>query len=77
MQKTAKLDVLRWSQLAGVSAARAGLLLSGDLEAARAGLALEPQAPGDLSPRDKMKELVAWYLGDSAANLRRRIGVAL
>jgi tetratricopeptide (TPR) repeat protein len=77
MSRTGKLDVYRWSQLADVTTSRAGLLLCGDLEAARAALAHEPQAPGDLSPRDKMRELVLFFLGDASATLRRRLGVAL
>jgi tetratricopeptide (TPR) repeat protein len=77
MAKGGKLDVLRWSQLADVSVACGGLLLSGDLEAARAAIAFEPQAPGDLNPREKMRELVGWFLGDACAQLRRRLGVAL
>ena len=74
---TGKLDVLSWSRRADVSACRAGLLLAGDLEAARAALAIEAQAPSDLTPREKMKELVAWFLGDACAALRKRLGVAL
>jgi tetratricopeptide (TPR) repeat protein len=77
MSQGGRLDVLRWSQLADLSSAYAGLLLAGDLEAARMALALEPQAPGDLSPRDKMRELVGWFLGDACALFRRRIGVGL
>ena len=77
MAATGKLDVLRWAQRADVSASRAGLLLAGDLEAARSAIAFEPQSPGDLTPREKMKELVGWYLGDQAAALRQRLGVAL
>ncbi|MBX3189987.1 MAG: hypothetical protein KF819_23380 [Labilithrix sp.] len=77
MSTTGKLDVLKWSQRADVSASRAGLLLAGDVEAARAAIALEAQSPGDLSPREKMKELVVWFLGDACANMRRRLGVAL
>jgi tetratricopeptide (TPR) repeat protein len=77
MARGGKLDVLRWSQLADVSVSCGGLLLAGDLEAARAAIAIEPQAPGDLNPRDKMKELVAWFLGDACANLRRRLGLSL
>lgn len=77
MSRSGKLDVYRWSQLADVSTSRAGLLLCGDLEAARAALAYEPQAPGDLSPREKMRELVLFFLGDTSAMLRRRLGVAL
>lgn len=77
MSKTGKLDVLRWSQRADVSASRAGLLLAGDLEAARAGIAFEAQSPSDFTPREKMKELVVWFVGDSCAALRRRLGIAL
>lgn len=77
MSKSGKLDVMRWSQRADVSASRAGLLLAGDLEAARAAIAFEAQSPSDLSPREKMKELVVWFLGDSSAAMRRRLGVAL
>lgn len=76
MGQGGKLDVLRWSQLADLSVSRAGLLLAGDLEAARMAIALEPQAPGDMSPRDKMRELVAWFLGEQCAELRRRLGLA-
>jgi hypothetical protein len=72
-----KLDVMRWSQLADLSTSRAGLLLAGDLEAARSALAYEPQAPSDLAPREKMKELASWFLGDQSAQLRRRLGIAL
>lgn len=75
--KSGKLDVLRWAQLADVSASRAGLLLAGDLEIARAALAIEAQWPGDLTPREKMKELVGFFLGDGCAALRRRLGVSL
>ncbi|MDB4944672.1 MAG: hypothetical protein JWP97_4206 [Labilithrix sp.] len=72
-----KLDVLTWSRRADVSACRAGLLLAGDLEAARSGIALEAQSPTDLTPREKMKELLGWFLGDECGALRRRLGVAL
>jgi len=77
MMSGGRLDVVRWSQLADVSVSTAGLLLAGDLEAARAAIAIEPQAPGDLSPREKMRELVAWYLGDACGALRSRLGVGV
>ena len=77
MTRTKRLDVMRWSQLVDVSTSRAGLLLAGDLEAARAALGIEPQGPSDLTPREKMKELVAWFLGDQSANMRRRLGIAV
>lgn len=77
IQNGGKLDVVRWSQLADVSVSCAGLLLAGDLEAARMAIAIEPQAPGDLSPREKMRELVLWYLGDAASRLRQMLGIAV
>ncbi len=77
MAATGKLDVLNWSRRADVSACRAGLLLAGDLEAARNAIALEAQLSTDLTPREKMKDLVGWFLGDASAALRKRIGVSL
>ena len=74
---TGKLDVLSWSRRADVSACRAGLLIAGDLEAARAAIAIEGQSASDLTPREKMSELVGWFLGDACARLRKRLGVAL
>jgi tetratricopeptide (TPR) repeat protein len=70
-------DVTRWSQLADLSASRAGLVLVGDVERARAALAREPQSPGDLSPREQMKDLVAFFIGDAYAQIRRELGVTL
>ena len=40
-------------------------------------IAFEAQSPSDFSPREKMKELVVWFLGESSAAMRRRLGVAL
>ena len=77
MMAGGKLDVVRWSQLADVSVCCAGLLLARAIRRRRAGIAFEPQAPGDLSPRDKMRELVAWFLGDTAGRLRHMLGVRL
>jgi golgin subfamily B member 1 len=77
MSQGGKLDVLRWSQLADLSASQAGLLLAGDVEAARMAIALEPQAPTDLNPREKLRALVGWFLGDACTAFRRRLGVAI
>jgi tetratricopeptide (TPR) repeat protein len=74
---TGVLDVSRWSKLADVSTSRVGLFLAGDLVLARAALALEPQSPTDLSPRDKMQELARFFLSDGYAQMRRALGVAL
>jgi len=71
------LDVRRWSQLADLSSSRAGLVIAGDVETARLALVREGQSPGDLSPRDQMRELVAFFLSDDYAEMRRMLGVTL
>jgi tetratricopeptide (TPR) repeat protein len=77
MDRGGRLDVHRWSELADLSSAYAGLVFAGDLQAARVAVALDPHGPADLPARDKMRELVAWFLGDTSADLRRRLGTAL
>ena len=67
----------RWSQLADVSSARVGLLLAGRVEAAKRGMLGDPQVPGDLSPRDKLAELLAFSVSEEYADLRQAIGVAV
>jgi hypothetical protein len=71
------LDVRRWSQLADLSSSRAGLVIAGDLESARLALMREGQSPGDLSPRDQMRELIAFFLSDDYAQIRHALGVTL
>jgi tetratricopeptide (TPR) repeat protein len=71
------LDVRRWSQLADLSSSRAGLVVAGDLETARLALVREGQSPGDLGPREQMRDLVGFFLGDTYAQLRSVLGVKL
>jgi tetratricopeptide (TPR) repeat protein len=71
------LDVRRWSQLADLSTSRAGLVVAGDVECARLALMREGQSPGDLSPREQMRELVAFVLSEEYAQMRAMLGVTL
>ena len=73
----ARADLRRWMQASELSCARAGLLLSGDLDIARKVLGAEAQIPGDLSAQDKLKELLAYSVSDSYAQLRQSLGVAI
>ena len=57
VSRHARLDVRRWASLVDVTLSRAGLLVAGDLEAARQALAIEPQLPGDLTAREKLRDL--------------------
>jgi tetratricopeptide (TPR) repeat protein len=71
------MNVRRWSHSVDITAARAGLLLSGDLEVAKKIIAAEPQQPGDLSPQEKMKELLLFSVSERYFALRRALGVAI
>lgn len=73
----ARANVRRWSQAVELTGARAGLLLSGDLEIARKVLAAEPQVPGDLPPAEKMKELIVFSVSEDYFALRRALGIAI
>jgi golgin subfamily B member 1 len=73
----AKADLKRWMQTVEITAARAGLLLCGDLEIARKIIAQEPQMPGDLSPPEKMKELLIFSVSEQYLQLRKALGIAV
>ncbi len=70
-------DVERWSQLADLSSSRAGLLLVGDVELARAALVREPQGPSDMPLREQTRELVTFALSDAFAQMRQVLGAAV
>jgi len=55
------------------TAARTGLLLAGDLEAARAILELEDPARA----KERMDDLLAFAVSERHAKLRKQIGIAL
>jgi hypothetical protein len=73
----AKSDLKRYIQTTEATAARAGLLLCGDLEIAAKLLADEPQVPGDLSAREKVKDLVVFSVSEQYAALRSRLGIGV
>lgn len=74
-----KLDLLAWIRHVELTAARAGLLLAGDLRIAMRILADESDARaiGDLSPEKKRGDLLAFCVSDGYALLRERMGVAI
>src|SRR5262249_18746831 len=71
------LDGRGGARLADGSAARVGLLLAGSVEAAKRVIMNEPQAPGDLAPREKVHDVLAFAVSDEYADLRAAIGVAV
>jgi hypothetical protein len=71
------LDVRRWSQLADLSSARAGLVIVGDVETVRRALVREGQSPGELAIADQMRELVTFFLSDEYSQIRAKLGVTV
>ena len=77
LDEGAKANLKLWNQSVDLTACRAGLLLSGDLEIARKIIGSEPQLPGDLTPAEKMRELVLFSVSDDYTALRQALGVAV
>ncbi len=77
IEEGAKANIRRWSQAVELTACRAGLLVSGDLEIAKKILAAEPTVPGDLTPAEKMKELLVFSVSDHYTTLRTALGIAI
>ncbi|MGC4089574.1 MAG: hypothetical protein QM756_17135 [Polyangiaceae bacterium] len=73
----AKANIKRWNQAVEMSACRAGLIVSGDLDIPRKILAAEPQLPGDASPADKMKELLTYFVSEHYFEVRRALGITI
>jgi tetratricopeptide (TPR) repeat protein len=73
----AKVNIKRWNQAVELTACRAGLIVSGDLEIAKKIIGAEQQLPGDLSAADKMKELLLYFVGEQYSQVRRSLGIAV
>ena len=77
LEEGAKANIRRWSHAVELTACRAGLLVSGDLEIAKKILAAEPTLPGDLTAAEKMKDLLVFSVSEQYAALRKALGVAI
>jgi golgin subfamily B member 1 len=77
IEEGAKANIKRWNQTVELTACRAGLVVCGDLEIAKKIIAAEPQLPGDLSPAEKMKELLLFSVSEHYAQLRKALGIAI
>jgi hypothetical protein len=72
VERDAKVDIARWIAGAERTALRAGLLLSGDIEAMKSALALVPTAP-----EGAMADLLTFAMSEPYFALRQRLGIAL
>ena len=72
-----KLDLLAWIRHVELTAARAGLMLAGDLRVPMRMLADETRAIGELSAETKRGDLLAFCASAGYGKLRERMGVAI
>jgi hypothetical protein len=73
VEEGGRTNLQRWATAVDRTTARAGLLLSADLSAARAVFAIEDP----LTAEERMTDLLVFVLSDRYAMLRKQIGVAL
>jgi golgin subfamily B member 1 len=72
-----KLDLMAWIRHVELTAARAGLMLAGDLRVPMRLLKEEERSIGELSAETKRGDLLAFCASDAYGKLRERMGVAI
>ncbi|MFI5302039.1 MAG: tetratricopeptide repeat protein, partial [Polyangiales bacterium] len=72
----AKADIKRWMQTSDITAIRAGFVICGDLELAAKLIKQEQFVAGDLSPSDKLKELIQYSVSEQYFAVRTALGIA-
>jgi golgin subfamily B member 1 len=77
MKAGARANIKRWAQAVETTAARAGLLLAGDLNVAKKIIVGEQQIPGDLSPQERLKELMLYTVSEDHMKLRKTLGISI
>ena len=73
----AKANVKKWNQAVELTACRAGLVVCGDLEIAKKIIGQEAQSPGDLSPAEKLTELLIFAVSEEYSAIRKALGIAV
>jgi hypothetical protein len=73
VEEGGRTNLQRWATAADRTSCRAGLLLAGDLGAARAMLELEDPAQA----RERLDDLVSFVVSERYALLRKQLGIAL
>ncbi len=77
METKGAINIKRWVQATELSGCRAGFLMCGDLEIAKKVLLMEPQLPGDISPQEKLTELIVFSVSPDYFALRKALGFAI
>jgi len=71
------ISTTRWIKAVDFTAARAGLLMCGDLEVAARLIQSEPMKVGMAEPHEKIRDLIEWTLSDSYFKLREQLGLQI
>ncbi|MEM1029422.1 MAG: tetratricopeptide repeat protein [Myxococcota bacterium] len=77
LKEGARANIKRWAQAVETTSARTGLLLAGDLEIARRAVAAARQIPGDISPQERIKDLMLFAVSEDHFALRRQLGLQI
>ena len=77
MEAKAAINIKRWLQSTELTACRSGLVVCGDLEVAKKILLIEPQVPGDMSPQDKITELIVFSVSNDYFAIRKALGLTI
>jgi hypothetical protein len=73
VEEGGRTNLQRWAAAADMTANRAGLLLANDLASAERALRLT----NDHELEAHLDDLVVFFVGDRASQLRRQIGIAV
>ncbi len=74
----AKVDIKEWIQAVELSACRAGFLVANDLDIAARMIAAEPsEGPGDMSVKEKVREMILFSVSEQYFRLRESLGIQL
>jgi tetratricopeptide (TPR) repeat protein len=77
VEQGARANIKRWGQSVETTASRAGLLLAGDLEVAKKIIGSQPQLPGDLTPQERIKDLMLFAVSEPHFRLRKIVGLQI
>ncbi|MEY4580950.1 MAG: hypothetical protein RL701_5653 [Pseudomonadota bacterium] len=74
----ARTDIKRWMQSVELTACRAGFVLCNDLEIAARMIQAEPPVGAiDLTPKEKIQELILFSVSESYSRLREALGIQI
>lgn len=77
MESRNDMNINRWVHATELTACRAGFLMCGDLEISKKLLLMETQMPQDLSPEEKITELIVFSISNDYFALRKALGFSI